>query len=122
MTTTVLKTKIGEVEKIIPDFCDLVTITILNIKIGKVENKIPDVSGLVTTAVPNKITGEFEKKIPDHAKYIVTLELEKSASSIFDKRFDSKNNVSQCADKSEEKMQKIQTFNLIFSCQIFSSR
>ena len=43
VTTTVLNTKIGEVEN--TRSCDLVTTTILNIKIGEVENKIPDVSG-----------------------------------------------------------------------------
>ena len=83
MTTTVLNTKIGEVEN--TRSCDLVTTTILNIKIGEVENKIPDVSGLVTTAVLNTKIGEVENKIPDHAKYTVTIESDKFASSIFDK-------------------------------------
>ena len=64
MTTTVLHTKIGEVENKIPEPCDLVTATILNIRIGEVENKIPDVSGLVTTTVLNTKVGEVEIKIP----------------------------------------------------------
>ena len=40
---------------------------------------------LVTIAFLNTKIGEVENKIPDHAKYIVTIESDKFASSIFDK-------------------------------------
>ena len=42
MTTTVLNTNIGEIEKKILDSSSLVTTTILNTKIHEVENKISD--------------------------------------------------------------------------------
>ena len=53
VTTTVLNTKIGEVENNIPNFSGLVTTVILNTKIVDIENKIPDISSLVTTVVLN---------------------------------------------------------------------
>ena len=76
MTTTVLNTKISEVENKIPDTSSLVTTTILNTKITEVENKTPSFSGLVkktdydakikdiegkrfTTADNNKFTGDI---------------------------------------------------------------
>ena len=45
MATTVLTTKICEVENKIPDASGLVTTTVLSTKTGEVENKIPDVNG-----------------------------------------------------------------------------
>ena len=42
MTTTVLNTKISQVENKIPNYSNLVTTNILNTKISEVENKIPD--------------------------------------------------------------------------------
>ena len=50
------------------------TTTVLNTKLTEVENKIPDTSSLLTKTVPNKKIGEVENKIPDHAKYIATQE------------------------------------------------
>ena len=50
----------------------LVSTTVLNTKISEVENKIPDISSLVTTTVLNTKISEVENKIPDHAKYITT--------------------------------------------------
>ena len=47
MTTVVLNTKIGKVEKKTPNISSLATTAVLNSKIGKVENRIPNVSGLV---------------------------------------------------------------------------
>ena len=48
--------------------------TVLNTKISDVENKIPDTSDLVTTTVLNTKIREVENKIPDHPKYITTQE------------------------------------------------
>ena len=42
LTTTVLNTKISEVENIIPDTSSLVTTIVFNTIIGEVENKIPE--------------------------------------------------------------------------------
>ena len=86
MTTTVRNTKIGQVENKIPDPSDSVTTTILNIKIGELENKIPRDSGLVATAVLNTKTDEVQNKYSDHAKSTVTLEFDKLAGSIFNKK------------------------------------
>ena len=47
VTTTVLNTKISEVENKISYISSLVTTTVWNTKISEVENKIPSVSGLV---------------------------------------------------------------------------
>ena len=41
----------------------LVTTTVLNTKISEVENKIPNCCGLVTTAVLNTKISEVQKKI-----------------------------------------------------------
>ena len=49
MATTILNTKIKEVENKIPDNSSLVTTTVLKTKIRKVENKIPDLSKCITT-------------------------------------------------------------------------
>ena len=48
--------------KKIPDTSDLVTTTVLNTKISEIENKIPNTSGLVTTTVLNTKISEAEKK------------------------------------------------------------
>ena len=48
--------------------------TLLNTKITEVENKIPDTSSLVTTTILNTKINEVENTIPDHAKYITTQE------------------------------------------------
>ena len=45
------------------------TTTILNTKISEVENKIPDTNGLVTTTVLNTKIKEVESNIPDHTTY-----------------------------------------------------
>ena len=58
MTTTILNTKISEVENKIPDTSSLVTIIVLDTKIGEVENKIPDHAKDPTTQEFNKLTTE----------------------------------------------------------------
>ena len=47
----------------------LVISTVLNTKISEVQNKIPDTSSLVTTTVLYTKISEVENKIPDHVKY-----------------------------------------------------
>ena len=44
----------------------------MNTKVGEVEKKIPDISSWVTTTVFNTKISEVENKIPGHAKYITT--------------------------------------------------
>ena len=46
------------------------TTTVLNTKISEVENKIPNTSSLVATTILNTKVNEVKNKIPDHAKYI----------------------------------------------------
>ena len=69
-----------------PDTSGLVTTTVLNTKISEVENKIPEASGLVTTTVFNTKIGEVENKIPDHAEYITTPEFNKWTAENFTAR------------------------------------
>ena len=60
MNSTVLDTKIGDVEKQISDTNGLVTTACPNTKIGEVENKIPDDIGLVKkTNIDKKILCDF---------------------------------------------------------------
>ena len=59
------------------------TTTILNTKISEVENKRPDISNLVTTTILNSKISEVENKIPDHAKYITTQEFNNLAAANF---------------------------------------
>ena len=58
MSTTVLNTKISEVEGKIPNTSNLVTTTVLNKKISEVENNIPDNSKYITTQELNNLTAE----------------------------------------------------------------
>ena len=120
MTTIVLNTKIGEVENKIPDTSALALTAVLKTKIGDIE-KIPDASGLVTAFVLNtKI--EVENEIPDHAKYITTPECNNFAGLIFDMKLKQANltrksdayAVSQHTDKNKEEIEKPQTFDLTY--------
>ena len=60
--------------------------TVLNTKIIEVENKTPNANSLVTTTVLNTKTGEIEKKIPDNSKYITTQEFNKLTAESFTSR------------------------------------
>ena len=91
MTTTVLNTKISEVENKIPNTSSLVTTTILNTKINEVENKIPNTSSLVTTTILNTKINEVENKITNHDKYITTPEYNKLAAENFTVRLNQAN-------------------------------
>ena len=51
----------------------LVTTTVLNTKINEVENKIPNTSNLVTTTILNTKINEFKNNIPDGSKNILLL-------------------------------------------------
>ena len=55
----------------IPAISGLVTTTVLNTKISEVENKIPDTKGLVTTIVLNEKLVKLRLN-PNHDKYIAT--------------------------------------------------
>ena len=59
------------------------TTTVLNTKISEVENKIPDTRSLVTTTVLNRKINEVENKIPNHDKYITTSEFIKLTAESF---------------------------------------
>ena len=56
--------------------------TVLNTKISEIENKIPNTSNLVTKTVLNTKNSEVENKIPENSKYITTQELIKVCSKI----------------------------------------
>ena len=79
----------------ISDTSGLVTTTVLNTKISEVENKIPNTSGLVTTTVLNTKSNEVENKSPDHAKYITTQEFIQLTAEIFAARLKQANLVNK---------------------------
>ena len=56
MTTTVLNTKISEVENKLPDNSSLVAKTVLNTKVIEVQNRVPDNSKDVTIQEFNNLT------------------------------------------------------------------
>ena len=85
----------GDADKKIPDTNGLVTTTVLNTKIIEVENKIPDPSSLVATTVLNKKIKEVQNKIPGHAKYITTQEFNKLTTNILAARLKQANLVSK---------------------------
>ena len=58
------------------------TTTVLNTKISEVENKIPNATSLVTISVLDIKLSEVENKIHDHAKYITTQEFNKQGQKI----------------------------------------
>ena len=66
-----------------PDTSCLVTTTVLNTKITEVENKIPNTSNVVTTTGLNTKIIENESKIPEHDKYITTPEFNKVMTESF---------------------------------------
>ena len=59
------------------------TTSILNTKISEVENKIPNTSNLATTTVLNTKISEVENKISDHVKYITIPEFNKLTTENF---------------------------------------
>ena len=63
------------------------TTTVLNTKISEVDNEILNIDSIVTTTVLNTKIGEVENKIPDHAKYITTEEFSKLTAESFAARF-----------------------------------
>ena len=71
------------------------TTTVLNTKISEVENKLPDISNLVTTTVLNTKINEDENKIPNHDKYITTPEFSKLTAVSFTARLKQANLVTK---------------------------
>ena len=76
------------VDKKISDTSGLISTTVLNTKISEVENKIPDTSNLVTATVLNVRTCEVENGIPNHIYiyiyiYITTPEFDKLTAENF---------------------------------------
>ena len=69
--------------------------TVLNTKISEVENTTLDTSSLVTTTVLNTKIGEVDNKISDHAKYITTQEFNKLTAENFAARLKQANLVSK---------------------------
>ena len=62
------------------------TTTVLNTKISEVENKVLDTRGWVTTTVLNTKIGKVKNKIPNHAKYTTTPEFNKLKAESFAER------------------------------------
>ena len=84
MTTTILNTKISEVENKIPDTSGLVTTTVLNTEISEVENKIVSVSGLVKKT-------DYDAKIKDiEEKHFTTDDYNKFTIDILDAKIKQK--------------------------------
>ena len=81
--------------KKVPDTSGLVTTTVLNSKISDIENKIPDASSLVTTNVLNTKIGELVNKSADHAKYVTTREFNRLTADNFAARLKQANLVSK---------------------------
>ena len=69
--------------KKIPDTSCLVTTTILNTKISEIENTIPDTNNLETAHVLNIEISEVENKILNHDKHITTPEFNKLTAESF---------------------------------------
>ena len=69
--------------KKIPDTSGLVTTTVLNTKISEVEKKIPNASGLVTAIILNTKISEVKNKIPNDGKYVTTPEFNKLTAENF---------------------------------------
>ena len=100
----------------------LVTATILKKKVGEIERKIPDFSGLVITAVFKRKILEVDKKLPDYAQYITDLEFNRFVGFIFEAKLNQSNlainnnvhAVSQCSHENKEKIKKLQTLDLSY--------
>ena len=84
LVTTLLNTKISEVENKIPNTSGVVTTTVLNTKIGEVDSKIPGVSGLVRKT-------DYNTKISDiKAKYFTISDYNKFTEEILDAKMKEK--------------------------------
>ena len=75
MTTTVLNTRISEVDNKIPNTSNLVTTTVLNTKISEVENKIPDSAKYITTTEFKKLTAENFKATLQNVNLLLSFPL-----------------------------------------------
>ena len=70
--------------KKIPDTSGLVTTTVLNTKINEVENKIPNISNLVATTVLDTKISDIGNKVPNLDKHMTPPEFN---SRIFYSKF-----------------------------------
>ena len=71
------------------------TTTVLNTKICEVEKEIPDNSSSVTTIVLNTIISKFENKIPGQAKYVTDIEFKTLTAENFPARLKQANLVNK---------------------------
>ena len=71
------------------------TTTVLNTKVGEVESRIKDTKSLVIITFLNATIWGLEYKISDHVKYITTPEFNKSTADNFAARLKQTNLVSQ---------------------------
>ena len=69
--------------KKIPDTISLVTTTVLNTKLSEVENKTPNTSSLVTTTVLNTKISEVENKILNQINILLILNLVSQQQKVF---------------------------------------
>ena len=79
------------IKKYLIQILDLVATTVLNTKVSEVENKIPNTSNLVPTTVLNTKISEVENKISNNSKYITTQEFNKVMVENFDNKLTSFN-------------------------------
>ena len=108
-----LNTEVAEVESRMPDITTLATKAALNRKATYIENKIPDTTDFITTPEFNTLA-----KISSDAR------MQKAAKSLASKsQVDSALDI---ADKSREKIKKLQTFDLsyfqMFDLSYFNDR
>ena len=85
------------------------TTTVLNTRISEVENKIPTTSSFVTTIVRNTKTGEVENKISGHTKYIASQKFNKLIAENVKQR------LKQADLMSKIDFDKLISFNKIFT-------
>ena len=93
------------------------TTTVLTTKISEVENKIPDISGLVTATVLNtEINKVIEDKIRDHDKCIATSEFNKFAEKTFDTELKEANSATNSDNllTKIKKVEKLKIFDFFF--------
>ena len=81
--------------KEILDTNGVVTTTVLNTKISELQNKIPNTSGLVTTIILNTKINDIENKVHNHDKYITTPKFNKLTVESFTARLKQTNLVSK---------------------------
>ena len=106
-----LNTKVNNFEYIILNASSgLVTTTILNTKIEEVENKIPGVSGLVKKTDYNAKISVIEEDLSNYNKLTCEIVDTKIKTLVTNSDL----NVPQSANNNEEKIEKLKTFEFFF--------